>query len=113
MQTAWLVPVHLGQGDTDKAATLLGDLSADAEASQYAEMRAMYFGKRAEFLMAEGQPGEALAVTELGLALRRELRLTNPSLKQLLVTAVEASLALGGPRPLRPAPRHRQCRQAR
>ena len=58
-------------------------------------MRAMYFGKRAELLMAEGQPGEALAVTKLGLALRPELRLTNPSLKQLLVTAFEACLALG------------------
>jgi class 3 adenylate cyclase/tetratricopeptide (TPR) repeat protein len=95
LQTAWLVPVHLGQGDTDKAATLLGNLSGDAEANQHAALRAMYFGKRAELLMAEGQPGEALAVTELGMALRPELRLTDPSLKQLLVTAAEASLALG------------------
>ena len=93
---AGLVAVHLGRGDVDRAAAVLEEIPEPEQEREDASGRAMHVQARAQLLMAQGRPGEALATVDAALAtLRDELGLTNAEFKEVLVTALEAAFAVG------------------
>jgi class 3 adenylate cyclase/tetratricopeptide (TPR) repeat protein len=89
-----LVPLYIHRGQIDHARDLLESLR-EGEASENPEARVGYAAKRAELLLAEGNPGAALASAGEVLAARSQFGLASHAIKRGLVTAVEAALGMG------------------
>ncbi len=91
-----LAPLHACRGELDEARALL-DSQRDAESSANWEIRLGYVMTKAQVLLLEGRPADALAALEEALAVREELGigLSSGYVKTALVTAAEAALSLG------------------
>ena len=91
-----MTALHVRRGDLGEANRLLESMQSLANSEGW-EQRALYAEARAELLRAEDRPAEALAAAAEMLAMRAELGLglTEPKVKRLLVTAVEAALDMG------------------
>jgi tetratricopeptide (TPR) repeat protein len=91
-----LAPLHAGRGELGEAKALL-DSQRDAESSTGWDLRLFNVITKAQLLLLEGRPADALAALEEAMAVREELGIgmSNTVVKRALVTAVEAALSLG------------------
>jgi predicted ATPase/class 3 adenylate cyclase len=88
------VAILCDQGELERARTLLEAHEGDRNAEQ-ADIASGYAGQEARLLRAEGRTGEARAAAERGLAHASSLGLTNYSVRNCLIEAIEAALELG------------------
>jgi predicted ATPase/class 3 adenylate cyclase len=85
--------IHCERGELEQARGLLAT-GATVRDSDNTWLRAGYAGVEARLLRSEGRDAEALAAAERALATLGELAITDTQIKQGLVEAIEAALAL-------------------
>jgi tetratricopeptide (TPR) repeat protein len=88
------VEIHIQRGELDDARRVFSMFSRLEESTDVQE-RSCYLGSRAALRRAEGRPQEALADGEATIEAGRTLGIPAQAVKQGLVEAVEAALALG------------------
>jgi tetratricopeptide (TPR) repeat protein len=90
-----LAPILAYRGELGEARAML-DSQGQLESSASWERRVDYGTLKAQVLLLEGRPADALAVLDPVLAIREELGLglSNANVKRALVTAMEAALSL-------------------
>jgi predicted ATPase/class 3 adenylate cyclase len=88
------VEIHIQRGELDDARRLFSMFSRLEESTDVQE-RSCYLGSRAALRRAEGRPQEALADGEATIEAGRTLGIPAQAVKQGVVAAVEAALALG------------------
>jgi class 3 adenylate cyclase/tetratricopeptide (TPR) repeat protein len=91
-----VLEVHLERGRLDEARKIFG-LFAHLEDSIDVQDRACYLASRASLHRAEGRFREALADAEAAMEATSTLGFGQQALKQAIVPALEAALALGDP----------------
>jgi len=95
LPTTW-VPIHVHRGDADAAAKLMAVLQ-ELESSADVQERTAFASGRARLLIAEGRPAEALAAAERALAAHATIGIASEAVKESIVCALEAALALDEP----------------
>ncbi len=88
------VEIYLNRGEVDGARRVFSMFAALAESSDLQE-RSCYLASQASLVRAEGRPREALADGEAAIEAGRTLGIAAQAVKQGVVEAVEAALALG------------------
>jgi hypothetical protein len=89
-----LSQLYVSRGELKEARNLL-DILREAQASDEVQPRIGYALADAEVLRAEGRYEEALAAAEIAIAAKEELGIRHSQVKQGIVEAAEAALALG------------------